>query len=145
MSGLDSSLPTVSQPWSFPVGPVTVSVNNTPQPSLSLSYRAEGALSYHPDGGAEVNFSQSARLTSEGTLFNNAWTLDVHTFDYRVAGSDELSDLPGYAGRAGMYIKVYPVRTMIMASIYVAIGLVALELLPATLIVLPRLAEALAH
>jgi len=143
LAGEAGQAPTVTQPWSLPLGPVTVSAQQSPQPSLSVSWRPRGILSAYPGGGAGVDFSSSVRITSEGRWLNNMWTLEYAPLDYRVTAGEGLAELPGYAGRAGVYVRVNPMRTMLVGSLVVGIALVAAELLPPLALLLPRLGEAL--
>jgi hypothetical protein len=92
-----------------------------------------------------VDFSQSIRLTWEGRGFNHVWTLDSNPMDYRVTAGEGLEGLPGYAGRAGVYIRGYPLRTMVLGAVYVTIGLLAWEVLAPGAVLLPRLVEELSR
>jgi hypothetical protein len=57
------------------------------------------------------------------------YTVELCPLDYRVTGGEDLPDLPGYAGRAGMYVTLNPVRTLLVAAFVAAAAAVAGELI----------------
>jgi hypothetical protein len=144
LTGSQSQTPSGSQSWSFSAGPFTFRAQRTPfQPSFSITWRPQGVLSCYPGGGPGIDFSQSLSLNVEGRGLNRIWTVEYNPLDYRVTGGEQLTGLPGYSGRAGVYFRFNPTR-LGLAAVGVVLTVVLLrEFLLALLPLLPRLGEAL--
>ncbi len=144
LTGSQSQTPSGSQSWSFSAGPFTFRAQRTPfQPTSSITWRPQGVLSCYPGGGPGVDFSQSLTISAEGRGLGQMWTVEYNPLDYRVTGGEQLNELPGYSGRAGVYFRFNPTR-LALAGVGVVLIVVLLgELSLALPVLLPRLAEAL--
>jgi hypothetical protein len=71
------------------------------------------------------------------------WTLEYNPLDYRVTGAGQLTELPGYAGRAGVYFRYNPTRLTLAAAAAALTVVLLREMSLALLPLLPELGQAL--
>ncbi len=110
---------------------------------MSVAFRPEGTVSFHPDGGPGVDFSHSLRFVAEGKGLNVMLGLEYSALDYRVTAGESLAELPGYSGRAGVYFRANPPRMILLGSVAVGIAAIAWELLAPVAVLAPQFLQSL--